>query len=183
MLCPRGVSMHENDTDLERYTRLQFGASITFSASMLVHDLRSLFNLICGTYRNIELETRLPGQGFIYIDTPACRQYLLDIAAWAWAAVAELDGNQTTGGFDAVLREARALFQAKNSDYGDSYKSHGSAGVVVRLSDKVRRGRRLYENISHEVKSEFLRDTLLDLGNYALMAVIVTELERSSKSL
>jgi hypothetical protein len=171
--------MTETMTDLERFTRLQHGARIVFEAHMQVHELRGLMTLIRGEARNVELETRL-GPGLISIETQRCRPYLKSIAAWSWAAVAELDGNQTPDGFFAIMDEARALYEAKNSDYGDSYKSHGSAGVVVRLTDKVRRADRLYNEISHEVKSESLRDTLLDLGNYCLMACLVVELERSS---
>lgn len=75
-----------------------------------------------------------------------------------------------------ICRELNALYAAKNSDYGDSfhmgYKKYGPTMAVIRLEDKLRRFERLTSGSSQNVKGETIRDTLLDLANYAIMAAM-----------
>ena len=35
--------------------------------------------------------------------------------------------------------KCRDIFEKKNADYGDSFSSHGTVGVMVRISDKLTR--------------------------------------------
>ncbi len=44
--------------------------------------------------------------------------------------------------------------------------------VRIRLSDKLNRVKALTRGDSQQVKDESLRDTLLDLANYAILAVM-----------
>jgi hypothetical protein len=73
----------------------------------------------------------------------------------------------------AVQKEAKELFERKNTDYGDAFADYGMVGVLVRLGDKVRR----YQSISNKgvnvVNDEAMRDTLIDLHNYAAMAIML----------
>tara|TARA_B100000287_G_C20670132_1_gene793085 strand:+ start:3923 stop:4318 length:396 start_codon:yes stop_codon:yes gene_type:complete len=73
-----------------------------------------------------------------------------------------------------IQDECRELFEKKNKDYGDSFSTYGTVGVLVRISDKLRR----FTNISSksveiQVSDETLRDTLMDLHNYSAMAIML----------
>ena len=76
-----------------------------------------------------------------------------------------------------IQSEAAELFHIKNQDYGDSFAEYGPIGVLVRLGDKIKR----YTSISSKgvtlVDDEKLRDTLIDLHNYAAMAIILMDAE------
>lgn len=70
-----------------------------------------------------------------------------------------------------IQAEGLELFIKKNADYGNSYKQYGLIGVLVRLQDKINRALHITQNGIH-VKDETLRDTLIDLHNYAAMALM-----------
>lgn len=73
-----------------------------------------------------------------------------------------------------IQAEGLELFIKKNADYGNSYKQFGLIGVLVRLQDKMNRAMNITQN-SIQVKDETLRDTLIDLHNYAAMALMEME--------
>lgn len=75
------------------------------------------------------------------------------------------------------------IYEKKNHDYGDSFHEtfleEGYAMARIRLSDKLNRFKNLSRQktacacgISMQVDDESLRDTLLDLANYAIMTVM-----------
>ena len=68
------------------------------------------------------------------------------------------------------------LYTRKNNDYGDSfhisYLEEGMAMARIRLSDKLSRFKTLSKNQTQKVQDESMRDTLLDLANYAIMTVM-----------
>ena len=72
------------------------------------------------------------------------------------------------------------LYARKNADYGDSFHltflEEGWAMPRIRLSDKLNRFKMLSRAGDSKVKDESLRDTLIDLANYAVMSVM--ELDR-----
>tara|TARA_B100000035_G_scaffold315414_1_gene335946 strand:- start:13835 stop:14110 length:276 start_codon:yes stop_codon:yes gene_type:complete len=75
--------------------------------------------------------------------------------------------------FEKIQNECREIFIRKNNDYGDAFAKHGTIGVLVRISDKMSR----FTNISKKgieisVSNETLKDTLMDLHNYAAMAIM-----------
>ena len=74
-----------------------------------------------------------------------------------------------------VQEEAHALFTSKNADYGDAFANHGPICVLVRLGDKIQRLQKITKTKVHLVKTESLRDTLIDLHNYAAMAVMLLD--------
>ena len=75
------------------------------------------------------------------------------------------------------------LYARKNADYGDSFHQtfleEGWAMPRIRLSDKLNRFKTLSRAEASQVKDESLRDTLIDLANYAIMSVM--ELDRLAK--
>lgn len=73
-----------------------------------------------------------------------------------------------------IQAEGLELFIKKNADYGNSYKQYGLIGVLVRLQDKINRALHITQHGIH-VKDESLRDTLIDLHNYAAMALMESD--------
>lgn len=74
-----------------------------------------------------------------------------------------------------IQKEAFELFLQKNTDYGDAFANYGPIGVLVRLGDKIQRLQHITKSKVSLVKSESLRDTLIDLHNYAAMAVMLLD--------
>ena len=74
-----------------------------------------------------------------------------------------------------VQEEALELFVKKNTDYGDAFAIYGPVGVIVRMGDKIQRLMSVSKNGVQFVNSESLRDTLIDLHNYAAMAVMLID--------
>lgn len=74
-----------------------------------------------------------------------------------------------------VHQEALELFKKKNADYGDSFANFGPVGVIVRMGDKINRLSSVTKNGVHFVDNESIRDTLIDLHNYAAMAVMLID--------
>ena len=67
------------------------------------------------------------------------------------------------------------LYIRKNADYGDSvhdtYTKYGLTSFLVRIEDKLNRARTLSSKRAL-VDDEKIEDTLLDMANYAILAVI-----------
>lgn len=67
------------------------------------------------------------------------------------------------------------LYIRKNTDYGDSvhdtYTKYGLTSFLVRIEDKLNRARTLSFKRAL-VDDEKIEDTLLDMANYAILAVI-----------
>ena len=80
-----------------------------------------------------------------------------------------------------VQDEALELFRKKNNDYGDSFATYGSVGVIVRLGDKINRLSSVTKSGVYLVDNESTRDTLIDLHNYAAMAIMLLDEEASQK--
>ncbi len=79
-----------------------------------------------------------------------------------------------------VQAEGLELFERKNADYGDAFANYGSIGVIVRMGDKIQRLISVTNNGVNLVNTESLRDTLIDLHNYAAMAIMLLDENKSS---
>ncbi len=75
----------------------------------------------------------------------------------------------------AVQAEALELFTRKNADYGDAFANYGPVGVIMRMGDKIQRLMSITKTNVQMVDSESLRDTLIDLHNYAAMGVMLID--------
>ena len=77
--------------------------------------------------------------------------------------------------FKSVQEELLTTYERKNHDYGDSahktFEQFGITSFLVRLSDKLNRAITLSKKEAL-VNGESMRDTLLDLANYATLAVV-----------
>jgi len=81
-----------------------------------------------------------------------------------------------------VQVEAANLFVNKNKDYGDAFANYGPIGVIVRIGDKINRLSSVTNNGINLVKTESIRDTLIDLHNYAAMAVMLMDEKKNKPS-
>lgn len=73
----------------------------------------------------------------------------------------------------SVQDEALQLFSKKNVDYGDAFATYGPIGVIMRIGDKINRLVSISKTNVHLVDDESMRDTLIDLHNYAAMAIML----------
>ena len=83
------------------------------------------------------------------------------------------------------------LYARKNHDYGDSFHQtfveEGLAMARIRLGDKFSRFKTLSrilptDSTQQQVTDESIRDTLLDLANYAIMTVLELDQEEAERS-
>ena len=74
-----------------------------------------------------------------------------------------------------VQSTALELFEKKNADYGDAFAKFGVIGVLMRIEDKLQRMVSINKNGITLVNDEGMKDTLLDLHNYAAMALMLLE--------
>lgn len=78
-----------------------------------------------------------------------------------------------------ICEEINGLYARKNHDYGDSFHQtfteEGMAMPRIRLGDKLARFKSLTKSGVQEVNDESIRDTLIDLANYAIMTVLEME--------
>ena len=79
----------------------------------------------------------------------------------------------------AICDELNQLYTRKNHDYGDSFHQtfveEGMAMPRIRLGDKFSRFKTLSSGQSQQVSDESIRDTLMDLANYAIMTILEME--------
>ena len=80
-----------------------------------------------------------------------------------------------------LTNEILRIYVKKNTDYGNSFsksfEEFGLVAPVVRMSDKMERIKTLTKSEDIKVTDESIRDTLVDLANYALMTVVEIDLE------
>lgn len=80
-----------------------------------------------------------------------------------------------------ITKQLNEIYIAKNTDYGDAFgdtfKKLGIISAVTRIADKTNRLMSLSAKTEAErnVKDETIKDTLMDLANYALMTLIEME--------
>jgi hypothetical protein len=72
-----------------------------------------------------------------------------------------------------IQSDALELFKKKNADYGDAFAKFGIIGVLMRIEDKIQRALSISKSGVTLVDDEGLKDTLLDLHNYAAMALML----------
>ena len=83
--------------------------------------------------------------------------------------------NSRVKQLEAVQAEAKELFRKKNADYGDAFATYGTVGILVRLGDKIHRLQSITSKGINLIEDEKLRDTLIDLHNYAAMGILLLD--------
>ncbi|MDD3582243.1 MAG: nucleotide modification associated domain-containing protein [Desulfobacca sp.] len=84
--------------------------------------------------------------------------------------------------FGNILNEMAAIHEAKNADYGNSFELSARllnqpivVGLLHRMTDKLARACHLAGGADPQVKDEALRDSLLDLANYSVLAILALD--------
>lgn len=86
--------------------------------------------------------------------------------------MSELTTDKFLKQFETIQKKSFELVKDKNNDYGFSFTEDGYEGVLIRMSDKMNRLRTLSSGTKSEVSNESLKDTLMDLQNYCIIALI-----------
>ena len=83
--------------------------------------------------------------------------------------------SDNVSNFKHIVAKMTEVYKDKNSDYGDSfhklYERYGLQSAVIRLYDKMYRIENLVTS-ANKVKNESVKDTLMDLANYAIMTIM-----------
>lgn len=78
--------------------------------------------------------------------------------------------------FKDITDNMLSIFKKKNHDYGNSFEisldEEGLAASRIRIGDKWNRFKSLSKGAKAQVNDESLKDTLLDMANYAIMTVM-----------
>ena len=79
--------------------------------------------------------------------------------------------------FESITKEMIELYKIKNKNYGNSFskqfEEYGLTSVCIRLEDKLNRLKSLNKQGKEaNVDDESIRDTLIDLANYSVLAMI-----------
>lgn len=89
--------------------------------------------------------------------------------------------------FDEILQKMAEVHRRKNADYGSSYNLAPAllgipvhVGLLVRMTDKLARACRLAQGQIPQMEGEALQDTLLDLANYAVLAILALEAQEAA---
>lgn len=77
--------------------------------------------------------------------------------------------------FKEITDEMLEIYKAKNTDYGssvsDTYRDFGLVSFLVRIQDKLNRLKTLSKQDALVV-DEKIEDTLIDMANYSILALI-----------
>lgn len=112
---------------------------------------------------------------------PGCRyisksyKYVLFILFITHTHTLTMEEGRRVEQMKAVQAEALELFTRKNADYGDAFAKYGVIGVLMRIEDKLQRSMSITKNGVNLVSDEGIRDTLIDLHNYAAMALMLLD--------
>ena len=72
-----------------------------------------------------------------------------------------------------ICKEINNLYERKNHDYGDSFhQTFTEEGMAM---PRISRFKTLSRGGEQKVNDESIRDTLIDLANYAIMTVVEME--------
>lgn len=100
-------------------------------------------------------------------------------------AYTEKEHQDKVNAFEDVTISLRNLYDKKNRDYGDSFsksfEEEGMAMVRIRLGDKFNRLKTLTRGAEQQVKDESIKDTLMDLANYAIMTLVELNMAEKEK--
>ena len=86
-----------------------------------------------------------------------------------------MDNTDRVSQMESVQKEGLELFRKKNQDYGDAFANYGAIGILVRMGDKISRLQSISSKNISLINTESLRDTLIDLHNYAAMAIMLID--------
>ena len=113
-------------------------------------------------------------------DVQICMSYVTKKLKQKKGNAMETQNNQCVM-HNNICGELNELYRKKNHDYGDSFhQEYEEDGIIVakfHIGEKYSRFKRLIK-ADGEVKEESIRDTLMDLANYAILTVMELDAEK-----
>lgn len=84
-----------------------------------------------------------------------------------------------------ICSELHELYLRKNADYGNAFSKtfaeYGIVAPIIRLDDKLSRLKNLHKKGVQQINDESMRDTLIDLANYAILTVMELDIQEESR--
>jgi len=77
--------------------------------------------------------------------------------------------------YNHIINDNKLILINKNNDYGNAYKEFGLIGILARINEKIKRCLTISNSSIIYNKDEKLKDTLQDLINYSILAIIELE--------
>lgn len=77
--------------------------------------------------------------------------------------------------YDVKVREVQTLMQNKNHDYGEAWRQMSQESFVDLILSKLLRIRQIIRNEGKTVVSEGIASNMMDIINYAIFALILSE--------
>lgn len=169
------MSWEERDRkEKELIERLKENMSNVKSLMDRVGDRKQAEYVPAGKVENIEKET--------VIDSNVINGAKIYMAKANPNCIQTKNKTASTKIFDEILETMRKTYYAKNTDYGSSFDKgidrYGWTSFKTRIFDKFNRVETILDNKESDpdykplVQDEKLEDTLLDMANYAILAII-----------
>jgi hypothetical protein len=127
--------------------------------------------VVANALRNLILESTCP----IVVSTEVISVLTGDFVSKSKAPTRIIFRMDRVEQLKKIQEEALELFTKKNADYGDAFAKYGVIGVLMRIEDKLQRSMSITKNGVNLVNDEGIRDTLIDLHNYAAMALMLLD--------
>lgn len=196
-LSSRGVdNMKKHDFKIGDIIRRR-GSDEEFIICDIVHEGEGL---VSQSRRDVSVRTTFFYASVEKVPSPPKATIQVDASNWGKSRTAAIEAakgymaDSVTPKFDPdnvhahleVCGELNATYEKKNADYGDSFAQsldkHGLIAAIVRMDDKMNRVINLYKADERLVEDESIRDTLMDLANYAIMSVMWLDTESCEES-
>lgn len=148
-------------------------AVIMHPGDIVVMEGNQFYNITTGVdYRDVPDKEHLKSCLVALTDEPAAVLNVPKSAIPSKLLIPLTDADR----FRSVTDKMLAIFKQKNHDYGNSFEQslfeEGLAAARIRMGDKWNRFKQLSKGEEALVKDESLRDTLIDMANYAIMTVM-----------
>ena len=193
----RGVdNMKKHDFKIGDIIRRR-GSDEEFIICDIVHEGEGL---VSQSRRDVSVRTTFFYASVEKVPSPPKATIQVDASNWGKSRTAAIEAakgymaDSVTPKFDPdnvhahleVCGELNVTYERKNADYGDSFAQsldkHGLIAAIVRMDDKMNRVINLYKADERLVEDESIRDTLMDLANYAIMSVMWLDTESADES-
>ena len=147
---------------------------------IIVMNDKDLFNITTGIdYHNIQDMDAIK----------CCLEALTDEGSQSANFCSSAISTPTTDAdkFEAITKKMHSIFRKKNHDYGNSFEQslneEGLAASRIRMGDKWNRFKQLSKGAKAQVNDESLRDTLIDMANYAIMTVMWLDKQQNNSNI
>ncbi|WP_041572381.1 DUF1599 domain-containing protein [Candidatus Azobacteroides pseudotrichonymphae] len=91
-----------------------------------------------------------------------------------FSSIVDMDNDQIMKLYDEHIKETEKLMQAKNHDYDDAWESMRTSSYVDFILTKIFRIKQIEQNGGKASSSEGIDRNYMDIINYALFALILT---------